>query len=153
MKIVEIKGITVQGVSVRTRNADEAQPATARIGKLWADFGAQIAPRMAEGAQVYGVYHRYESDMNGAFDVLAGTDAPMAAADAGAAPTRVDVVSGPYLVFDTQGPMPQAVIEAWGRIWHYFADPHCPHTRAYTTDFERYGQEGTIEICIAVVQP
>jgi len=35
MKTVEIKEQSVQGVMVRTRNVDEAQAETARIGKLW----------------------------------------------------------------------------------------------------------------------
>lgn len=51
---------------------------------------------------------------------------------------------------EAQGALPQAVTQAWGRIWHYFSDPQCPHRRAYTTDFERYRADGRIDICIAV---
>lgn len=75
MKVIEINGLTVQGLVVRTRNADEAQPSTARIGSLWAEFDQQIAPRLAPGALAYGVYHHYESKADGFFDVLAGADA------------------------------------------------------------------------------
>lgn len=153
MKPVEIKGLSVQGLSVRTRNADEMHAATARIAPLWGDFGAQVAPFMAPAAQAYGVYHRYESDANGAFDVLAGSDALMPDTTSAHALARVDIQAGRYLVFDAPGPMPQAVIDAWGRIWRYFVDPHCPYQRAYTTDFERYGAEGLIEIFIAVAKP
>ena len=53
MKVIEINGLTVQGLVVRTRNADEARPSTARIGSLWAEFGQQIAPRLAPGALAY----------------------------------------------------------------------------------------------------
>lgn len=153
MKIVEVKGLRVQGLSVRTRNADEMQADTARIGKLWADFGVQVAPHTAATGQVYGVYHGYESDAHGAFDVLAGTDALTPAARDVPSLTRVDIQAGRYLVFDAPGAMPQAVVDAWARIWRYFADPQCPHQRAYTTDFERYSAQGRAEIFIAVVQP
>ncbi len=153
MKIIEFKGLTVQGVRVRTCNADEMQAATARIGPLWADFGAQIAPLMTPPAQVFGVYHRYESDAHGAFDVLAGAHALKPAATDALALARVDIAAGRYLVFAAAGAMPQAVIDAWARIWRYFADPHCPYQRAYTTDFERYTDEGLVEIFIAVAKP
>ena len=56
VKTIEIKGLTVQGVMVRTRNADEGHAETARIGKLWQDFAAQVEPRMSPEAKVYGVY-------------------------------------------------------------------------------------------------
>lgn len=153
MKTMDINGLVVQGLVVRTCNADEMQSDTARIGALWADFGVHIASRMAPGARVYGVYHGYESDAQGAFDVLAGTDALMSAADGATALTHVDLEPGPYLVFEAPGAMPQAVVEAWGRIWRYFSDPLCPHKRAYTTDFECYSADGRTEIYIAVAQP
>lgn len=153
MKTMDINGLVVQGLVVRTCNADEMQSDTARIGALWADFGVHIASRMAPGARVYGVYHRYESDAQGAFDVLAGTDALMPAADNAIALSRVDIAAGPYLVFGAPGAMPQAVVEAWGRVWRYFSDPLCPHKRAYTTDFECYGPDGRTEIFIAVARP
>lgn len=151
MKTVEIQGLTVQGVCVRTCNTDEMHAATARIAPLWGRFGVQVAPFMAPAAQAYGVYHRYESDANGAFDVLAGSDALVPGMADAKALARVDIPAGRYLVFDAPGAMPQAVIDAWGRIWRHFADPLCPDQRAFTTDFERYGTEGLIEIYIAVV--
>lgn len=151
MKMVEINGLTVHGLVVRTRNADEAQPSTARIGALWAEFGQQIAPRLAPEALTYGVYHHYESNADGMFDVLAGADAQLPSMEGARELTRVDIANGPYLVFETHGAPPQAVIEAWGRIWRYFADLECLHHRAYTTDFERYQVDGQIDIYIAVL--
>lgn len=150
MKIVEIETRVVWGLSVRTRNADEMQAATARIGPLWADFAAQIAPHLAKGARVYGVYHRYESDEKGAFDVLAGSDTLPPAALESISLCGVSITPGLYLVFDAPGAMPQAVVDAWARIWRYFADPLCPHQRAYTTDFECHAPDGLVEIFIGV---
>lgn len=40
MKIAEIDTRAVWGLSVRTRNAEEMQADTARIGQLWFDFAA-----------------------------------------------------------------------------------------------------------------
>ena len=150
MTTVEIQGFNVQGLHIRTCNADEMQPSTARIGPLWRDFASEVAPRMAPAAQVYGVYHRYESDANGAFEVLAGTDALLQPSEDAVELSLCEIQSGSYVVFEATGVMPQAVIDAWGRIWRYFADPQCPHQRAYTTDFERYGTAGRIDIFIAV---
>lgn len=151
MKTVEIHGLTVQGLRVRTCNADEMQPETARIGPLWANFASQIAPHMAPGAQAYGVYHHYESDVHGAFDVLAGASALRPQLGAASTLACVDMASGLYLVFDASGKPPQAVVEAWETVWRYFADASCPYRRMYTTDFERYGPNGEIEVFIAVV--
>lgn len=151
MEITNMDGLTVQGLLARTRNADEAHASRARIGKLWSDFGSQLAPRMALGALSYGVYHHYESDANGLFDVLVGTDAPMPNAPDAPVLSKVDIVAGAYLVFEAKGPMPQAVVQAWEGIWRYFADPHCPHSRAYTTDFERYGAQGQVEVFVGVL--
>ncbi len=151
MNIVEIQELRIQGLSVRTCNADEVHPDRARIGALWADFAVQVAPHLAHGAVTYGVYHHYESDANGAYDLLVGSDAVQQKAQAGAQPWPVvDIHAGSYGVFQVHGAMPQAVVEAWGRAWAYFADPHCAHQRAYTTDFERYGADGAVDIFIAL---
>ena len=151
MNIVKVQELQIQGLSVHTCNADEAQPDRARISALWADFALRVAPNMAHGATVYGVYHRYASDVNGAYELLVGTDALQQKAKTSAQPWPVvNIQAGSYGVFQAHGAMPQAVIEAWGHVWAYFADPHCPYCRAYTTDFERYGSDGVVDIFIAL---
>lgn len=153
MKTVEIKGRSLQGVMVRTRNADEAQAETARIGKLWNDFASQVAPRMNPQAQVYGVYYGYESDASGAFDVLAGCDRDLTLAGHGQAWACVNLSPGSYLVFESRGAMPQALVATWLEIWSYFEDPQCPHQRAYTTDFEYHRATGAVDVHIALLAP
>lgn len=140
------ENFTVEGLTVRTRNADEMQASTARIGPLWAQFGQQVGPRTAPGALLYGVYHRYESDASGAFDVLVGTQS-----SAHADLARAEVVAGTYLVFQAQGAMPQTVIQTWDYIWRYFASSQCPHRRLYGTDFECYRSLYSVEIFIGIV--
>jgi len=151
MNVVEFQGLRINGLSVRTCNADEAHPDRSRIGALWADFAVQVAPYIAHDAVTYGVYHQYESDMNGAYDLLVGSDAIQQNAVTDAPPWQaVNIPAGSYGVFRAHGAMPQAVMEAWGRVWAYFSDPQCAHQRAYTSDFERYGPAGVVDIHIAL---
>jgi predicted transcriptional regulator YdeE len=154
MQVVEIKSFTVHGLSTRTKNANEIQPATAKIGQLWGDFFQHIIPKLKEGALSYGVYSQYESDFNGEFTVLVGADSASVvdAADREGLDSVV-ITSGSYLVFSKKGAMPQAVIEAWGDVWAYFSAKDCPHQRAYTSDFERYRSESEmseVDIYIAI---
>lgn len=112
---VQFQGLNIQGLSVRTRNTDEAQPDRARIASLWRKFAVQVAPHLKRGAAIYGV--------------------------------------GLYAVFRAHGATPEAVIAAWGRVWAYFADSNALYQRAYTWDFERYGPDGHVDLCIALVAP
>ena len=41
-------------------------------------------------------------------------------------------------------------IDAWSKIWSYFADEQCQHSRRFTTDFEFYKSESEVEVHIAV---
>ena len=152
MQVVEMKSFTVHGLSVRTKNANEMQPATAKIGQLWGDFFQHIIPKLKEGALSYGVYSQYESDFNGEFDVLAGADSVsvLDAADREGLDSVV-IADGTYLVFSKKGTMPQAVIEAWGDVWAYFSAKDCPHQRAYTTDFECYANMDEVSIHISIL--
>lgn len=140
------------GVSTRTTNANEMTPETAKIAPLWQHFQEKFCHQMDATTQVYGVYHNYESDVNGEFDVTAGianlqneqTENSLTET------TTVSIAIGNYLVFSQQGEMPQAVIDAWIQVWHYFNDDNCPHTRKYDTDFEKYIGMDAVEVCIAI---
>lgn len=148
MKIQDIASIELVGFRVRTKNEDEMEPSTAKIGALWHKFYTQAAPQLANGSKVYGVYTNYESDFTGLFDVVACSDTLTLENLKDA--SKVTIQSGKYLVFSTQGKLPQAVTDLWGEIWRYFNSSDCPHTRAYTTDFEFYKSENEVEISIAI---
>ena len=148
MTPITLPTLRITGLRVRTRNADEMQPDTARLGRLWVDFALRGVPHLTADSVVYGVYHHYEFDANGAYDVLAGAQSL-----AGSAPTdlaQVTVLAGRYLVFEAEGPMPQAALQAWSAVWTYIADPACPHRRAYTTDLERYDGPNRVSVCVAL---
>ena len=120
-----VAAFRVAGIAVRTTNAAEADPASARIGPLWDRFFSEswehkLPPPGADG-RVFGVYSGYASDQHGAFDVTAGVAAP-ADHQALQGATTVDIEAGTYLVFEAEGQMPQLVIDAWGAAYGQLAD-------------------------------
>lgn len=145
MQTVKVQEMLVSGVKVRTKNADEMHPDSARIGTLWQDFGSTVAPKLTPTSKVYGVYCHYESDANGEFDVYAGSHELSDATGL----DSVKVEAGEYMVFSQKGEMPQAVIDAWMEVWRYFSElPE--RERAYTTDFEFYKSDDEVEVYIAL---
>jgi predicted transcriptional regulator YdeE len=140
------KPIAIAGISVRTTNAAEFNPATGKIAGLWARFFSEglfdTLPGKLVDSPVYGVYSGYESDYMGAFDVTAGvaTSQPQA---------QLTLQAGQYLIFSGTGPMPQTVLQTWGLVWQYFqTNPGVQ--RRYATDFEAYLGLEKVEIHIGV---
>ncbi len=120
MKTAEIEEKVIYGISVRTTNANEMNPETAKIGKTWQKFDSEVAVDYQNGERVYGVYFNYESDANGAFDVLAGCEKGNNSLD------NAIIQKGKYLIFEAKAKTKddnariQAVIETWEKIWQYF---------------------------------
>ena len=148
-ELVEIQPFRVAGLAVRTTNAAERDPSTARLPGLWSDFFARgfagRVPHKADGSPAYGVYAGYESDANGAYTVTAGVAVSATSADF----ASVQVEGGRYLVFKASGPMPAIVFEAWSAVWSHFADA-VSHRRRFTTDFEAYPAPDSVAIHIAL---
>ena len=144
-----VAAIRVSGLQVRTRNADEMQPASAKIGPMWQRFFEEglykAIPGKHPDSPVYGVYSGYESDASGFFDVTAGV--------ASVAPAQgfesLVIEPGRYLVFEARGPMPDAIIATWQQVWAYFAKP-CVESRAFVTDFEVYQADEEARIYIGI---
>ncbi len=142
----------VAGLATRTTNADEAQPSKARIPELWGRFMSQHwAERLEQGGAVgplLAVYSAYESDASGSYQILIGRE--LAGSSPVAPPLQiVDVAQGQYIVFGCPGPLPDAVIEGWRRVWTFFGRPDAP-VRAYTADFEAYTEPEGTEIWVGV---
>ena len=138
--------IPVAGISVRTTNAAEFNPATGKIAGLWGRFFSEgmfdTLPNKRAESPIYGVYSGYESDYMGAFDVTAAvaTTQPQG---------ELVLQAGEYLVFSATGPMPQTVLQTWGVVWQYFqTNPSVQ--RSYATDFEAYLGLDKVEIHIGV---
>ena len=138
--------IAIAGISVRTTNAAEFNPATGKIAGVWGRFFSEglfdKLPGKLATSPIYGVYSNYESDYMGAFDVTAGVattqpEGPLA------------LQAGTYLVFSATGPMPQTVLQTWGVVWQYFQS-NPAMKRSYATDYEAYLGTDTVEIHIGV---
>lgn len=136
----------VSGLTIRTTNREENDPASARIGALWGRFFSEAThastPERTGDTRICGVYSAYESDAHGAFDVTAGV-----AVSGGEGSLAVE--AGDYLVFSGQGQMPRMVIATWQRIWQYF-ETHPEISRRYRSDFEAYEGPDKVTIHIGV---
>jgi predicted transcriptional regulator YdeE len=65
MKVEEIEDKLIYGISTRTKNSDEMNPQTAKIGAIWKKFDSIVDVNYKDGERVYGVYYNFESDANG----------------------------------------------------------------------------------------
>ncbi len=146
MEIVNLEERVITGISTRTSNEQEFNSNSAKIAKLYETFDKQVAVDYKNDARVYGVYYNYESDANGKYSVLAGTDKALKKENI----EQVTLLSGQYMVFEAKGEMPSVVIKLWGEIWNYFSDVESEYRRVFTTDFEFYKSEKEIQIYIAI---
>ena len=142
----------VTGLKTRTINTDEMNPDTAKIGQLWRDFfGRDLIGSLearVPSTPIYGVYANYESDQHGQYDITAGVQVT-ANHELEDDRETIDIVTGDYMIFETKGDMPQRIIDGWMAVWAYF-DESTNYKRRFTTDFEQYIDEDTVQICIAV---
>lgn len=134
-----IQKFTISGYSAKTRNKDELNPQSAKIPTLWQQL---YAHKKENNEAIYGVYSDYESDASGFYTVTVGQrqenfDHSMA------------ILSGQYLVFKNNGPMPQTVIHTWEEIWRYFSKKTA-YQRLFLTDYECYPQHEEVHIYIGI---
>jgi predicted transcriptional regulator YdeE len=151
-KLVHYDGGGAIGLSIRTRNEDELDPARARIPSLWSRFFREKVtarvPGVRQPPMAVGAYYDYQSDQAGEYALLAGvlTD-PAAPPPTGL--SKVVIPTGEYLVFRAEGPMPAALQATWRRIWDYFALPG-GEARKYSVDFELYRSDTIVDVHIAI---
>lgn len=140
--VKHMDSFTFSGLTVRTKNSDEFNQETAKLPNLWEQF---YVSNPAPNTTIFAVYSDYESDVHGLYNVTVGTvdDTQSAALNA------VKIHAGQYLVFQTYGAMPQAVIEAWKQIWDYFTKERT-YQRCFMTDFEAYNHHDEVAIYIGV---
>jgi predicted transcriptional regulator YdeE len=129
----------------------EAEPATGKIGGLWARFYRDgipsKIPHKRDPQVPVSVYTGYQSDHTGQYELTVGM-AVDASAHTPEGLVRVSIPAGSYLLFEAEGGMPQVVIDTWKEIWNYFPTPG--HVRAYATDFEVHSGPKTVGIYISV---
>src|SRR5262245_50215969 len=112
-EVVERPATRVVGLSIRTTNAAEADPATARIPDLWRRVLEDGVPERIPGRTHPGVlaaaYTAYDSDERGPYTLVVGVEVD---ADAAAPPglAAVAVPAARCLRFAARGPMPAALV-------------------------------------------
>lgn len=156
-ELVALPGFTACGISTPTSAAIESEPAMARLPRLWQRFYAEAMPaRLAANAsngRVVCVYSGYEAGGSAGYRVTIGVQLVRGRA----CPTgaeQVAVSPGEYLRFTAYGHGPEAAARAWHEIGDFFK--HAEHAlagryeRAYTADFERYGDPESVSILVAV---
>ncbi|GLW08016.1 DNA-binding protein [Microtetraspora sp. NBRC 13810] len=153
MNIVDRPEVLVVGFAVRTANADESDPARARLPVLWARAGAPGAFAHVPGKvdeSLYAVLTDYESDHHGAYTQVVGVAVrAVAALPEGMVAVRVPGV--PAMRLEARGPMPDALVECWQQVWKHTESGGAP-PRAFTTDLEIHHRGGA-DIYVAVLPP
>lgn len=139
MEINQIKNAEIKlvGVSARTSNATEANPATALIGQTMQKFffiQQNILNRINPG-RVFSVYTDYENQADGEYTYFVGEEV----SEFSQINTDLSTLTIPeqkYTKFTTdQGPIPRIVFETWQHIWGMN-----DLQRAFVADFEIYDE-------------
>lgn len=146
-----LNGIACRGISTRTTNQAELNLETAKISGLWQTFFNTYFAKLPIDSGIYGIYHNYQSDVYGEFEVTASWKHDDNNLELeGESLESVIIPAGKYLVFSEQGTLPEAVITAWQNIWAYFNDSNCQYTRRYDVDFEHYVNESLVDVYIGI---
>lgn len=119
--------------TIRTNNFTDSEMMK-KITELWNQVGTLELP---EDATIYGIYHNYESDFHGDYDLTVAVNTPVSA-------TKIILPEEKYQKFSVDTDEENGIIKSWERIWQ--ADLK----RKYTFDFEKYNPDGSVEIYIAV---
>ncbi|MDP4508907.1 GyrI-like domain-containing protein [Nonomuraea sp. NBC_00507] len=150
MDVTERAELTVVGYVIRTTNADEMDPARAKLPALWQRAGAPGAFAHVPGRvdeNLYAVLTDYESDHNGAYTQIVGIGVrTVPRLPEGMVAVRVP--AGQALRVEARGPMPQSLVEAWQRVWKHTESGGTP-SRSYTTDLEVHHPQGA-DLYIAI---
>ena len=154
-KVVTRNEKKIIGIETRTSNQLEVHQSTAQIAKAWSRFIEdkllEKIPNKAHGNIVLGLYTNYESDQNGKYTLIIGTEVT-SLDDVPEGMIGVSAPAAKYLEFHFEGPLPDTVTDAWQQIWKYFADNE-EYRRSFTMDFEVYDNKhpDKVDIFVAVI--
>jgi len=131
--------IKLVGISARTSNQAEMNPATAKIGQTMQRYFTEVLPhigQLADCATTFCVYTEYESDYTGPYTYFIGAQVSAGKVVDGAETLTIPAQS--YAKFTTAlGAMPAVVIDAWMKIWQ-MTPADFGGNRGYKADFEVY---------------
>jgi predicted transcriptional regulator YdeE len=135
--------IRLMGITARTSNAAEMNPATAQIGATMQRFFTNNLPNQIpnrkQPGKIFAVYTDYESDVNGPYTYFLGEEVTtLDTIPEGF--TTLTIPAQLYAKFTSlPGQMPDVVIQLWQKIWGMNAHALGGH-RAYKADFEIYDE-------------
>lgn len=138
-----LPAIQLVGISARTNNAAEMNPATGKIGPtlqhyFQGNLAAKIKARQNPGT-TYCVYTDYASDFNGDYTYFVG-EAVTALNEVSPDFETHLIPAQSYTKFTTDpGPMPAVCIDLWQKIWQMNA-ADLGGNRSYNADFEIYDE-------------
>jgi predicted transcriptional regulator YdeE len=158
-RFVDKGAFQVIGIETRTRNADEADSATARICGLWERFFRENVrakiPHQVGGNAILAVYSDYESDEKGSYSLTIGCEVS-SRDEVPEGLTGRTILASKYAVFTTEkGALPEIVIDAWQAIWGMDRD-RLGGERRFSGDFEVYDKrtldpsQAQVDIYIAI---
>ncbi len=151
-EVREHSGFIAVGIHVRTSNALESRPDTARIPQLWQRYFQEtvgtMIPHKKPTSPPMGLYTNFESDHSGEYTLVIGHEVERAEGTLPDGMQMVEVRPTKYLVFLVKGNPPASVKLTWEEIGKFF-DGNKEFQRTCATDFEIYQADGA-EILIGV---
>lgn len=121
--------ITFYGVTKRLSNQE-----LDNLGAFW----QQTGPKLPQDT-VIAMYHNYESNEEGTYDLTIGSTTQFPETEVH------QTVKQTYMIFAVPNSNVEGVQQVWQYIWE-----HPEIGRSFTTDFEYYHKDGTIEVYIAI---
>lgn len=138
--------IKLIGLSARTNNKNEMNPATSKIGVLanryWSqNIAGQIPNRKNPGVTITA-YADYETDEHGDYTFYIG-EAVTSLTDVPAGFQSLTIPAGRYRKITTEsGEKLKVVVKAWQAIWS-MSNAELGGARSYQADFEVYDQRAS----------
>jgi predicted transcriptional regulator YdeE len=136
MNTTRVNSFFITGIAIRTTNENGASAND--IPQLWNKFLSEKIAEQVSGKtnnDIYCLYTDYEKDFTKPYTVILGCRvAETAPVQNGF--TRMRIAPGNYDLFTAKGNLQEGIVfREWTGIWN------SPVKRAYTTDFEVYGEK------------
>lgn len=141
---IKIDDLMLLGITIRTNNKNEMNPATAKIGAIVNSYWEQQIASKLTGRVTPGItflaYTDYESDEHGEYTFFIGEEVDSFENQNLSEFSKLVVPEGCYQKFTTNaGGIPDVVIGAWQKIWQ-MTTLDFEGKRKYHTDFEIYDE-------------
>lgn len=120
----------IKGKKIKTNNTT-----LQGVMELWQEImGLQL------NGDIYAVYSNYASNHLGDYDLLIGTES-------NDLPNSITLANCKYLEIPVAGNSIENVGKTWQEIW---SNEDIEARRTYQTDYEKYGQDGSITIFLSI---